>query len=46
MRRTPEIEKTHLNFQGLFFKFNVDGAYDGPYYGLKTLVARSMEISG
>jgi hypothetical protein len=32
----PDIQKTRLNFQGLFFKFNVDGRYDGPYYGLKT----------
>lgn len=32
----PDIEKTHLNFQGLLFKFNVDGRYDGPYYGFKT----------
>ncbi len=31
-----EIQKTRLNFQGLFFKFNADGRYDGPYYGLKT----------
>lgn len=32
----PEIQKTHLNFQGLFFAFNVGGRYDGPYYGFKT----------
>jgi len=32
----PDIEKTRLNFQGLIFKFNVDGKYDGPYYGFKT----------
>jgi hypothetical protein len=32
----PEIQKTHLNFQGLFFGFNGDGKYKGPYYGLKT----------
>jgi hypothetical protein len=32
----PEIQKTRLNFQGLFFKFNADGRYDGPYYGFKT----------
>jgi hypothetical protein len=32
----PDIQKTRLNFQGLFFKFNVDGRYDGPYYGIKT----------
>jgi len=32
----PEIQKTRLNFQGLFFKFNADGRFNGPYYGLKT----------
>ena len=32
----PDIEKTGRNFQGLLFKFNVDGKYDGPYYGFKT----------
>jgi hypothetical protein len=32
----PEIQKTRLNFQGLFFKFNIDGRYNGPYYGFKT----------
>jgi hypothetical protein len=32
----PDIEKTRLNFQGLLFRFNVDGRYDGPYYGFKT----------
>jgi hypothetical protein len=32
----PDIEKTRLNFQGLLFKFDVDGKYHGPYYGFKT----------
>src|SRR5690349_7399901 len=32
----PDIEKTRLNFQGLIFKFNVEGKHDGPYYALKT----------
>jgi hypothetical protein len=32
----PDIQKTSLNFQGLLFRFNVDGRYEGPYYGLKT----------
>jgi hypothetical protein len=36
MTSRPEIQKTHLNFQALFFAFNVDGRYDGPYYGFKT----------
>src|SRR3989339_246681 len=25
-----------LNYQGLFFRFNVDGKSNGPYYGIKT----------
>lgn len=32
----PEIAKTHLNYQGLLFRFNVDGKQDGPVYGIKT----------
>jgi hypothetical protein len=32
----PEIQKTRLNFQALYFRFNNDGRYDGPTYGLKT----------
>jgi len=32
----PEIETTSLNYQGLFFRFNVDGKSNGPYYGIKT----------
>jgi len=32
----PEIQKTRLNFQALYFKFNADRKYDGPSYGLKT----------
>ena len=32
----PEIEKTPLNYQGLLFRFNVDGSAHGPYYGIKT----------
>ena len=32
----PTIEKTRLNFQALLFRFNVDGNYDGPFYGFKT----------
>jgi len=36
----PDIEKTRLNFQGLLFRFNVDGRYDGPFYGFKTPCCR------
>lgn len=32
----PEIKKTSLNYQGLLFRFNVDGKLNGPYYGIKT----------
>ncbi len=32
----PEILKTNLNYQGLLFRFNVDGNLNGPYYGIKT----------
>lgn len=31
-----EILKSKLNYQGLFFRFNVNGRQDGPYYGIKT----------
>lgn len=32
----PDIEQTKLNYQGLFFRFNVSGSGSGPYYGVKT----------
>lgn len=32
----PDVEKSNLNYQGLLFRFNVDGLEDGPYYGIKT----------
>lgn len=32
----PEIERTSRNYQGLLFRFNVDGEENGPYYGIKT----------
>lgn len=32
----PEIERTQLNYQGLLFRFNIDGKQDGPVYGIKT----------
>jgi len=32
----PEVEKTDLNFQSLFFVFNVDGKNGFPYHGIKT----------
>lgn len=36
IKSRPEIEKTKLNYQGLFFRFNVDNKQGGPYYGIKT----------
>jgi hypothetical protein len=36
IKSRPEIEKSKLNYQGLFFRFNVSGQYNGPYYGIKT----------
>ncbi|MFZ2026329.1 MAG: hypothetical protein WAV30_03530 [Microgenomates group bacterium] len=32
----PDIEQTKLNYQGLFFRFNISGDSNGPYYGIKT----------
>lgn len=32
----PDIERSSLNYQGLFFRFNVSGNLNGPYYGIKT----------
>jgi hypothetical protein len=32
----PDIEKTVLNYQGLFFRFNLSGKLNGPYFGIKT----------
>lgn len=37
------IEKTSLNYQGLLFRFNVDGKQNGPYYGVKTPCCRKEE---
>lgn len=39
----PEIEKTKLNYQGLLFRFNVDGNLNGPYYGIKTPCCNKVE---
>lgn len=36
IKSRPEIEKTYHNYQGLFFRFNIDGLLNGPYYGIKT----------
>lgn len=36
IKSRPEIEKTKLNYQGLFFRFNVSKNLNGPYYGIKT----------
>lgn len=35
IKSRPEIEKSNLNYQGLFFRFNVKGDSNGPYYGFK-----------
>ena len=32
----PEIERSQLNYQGLFFRFNIQGKLNGPYFGIKT----------
>ena len=39
----PEIEKTDLNYQGLLFRFNVNGINNGPYYGIKTPCCNKQE---
>ncbi|KKP87041.1 MAG: hypothetical protein UR89_C0008G0013 [Candidatus Roizmanbacteria bacterium GW2011_GWA2_35_8] len=39
----PEIEKTNLNYQGLLFRFNVNGNVNGPYYGIKTPCCNKQE---
>ncbi len=36
IKARPEIEKTTLNYQGLFFRYNASGKYAGPHFGLKT----------
>jgi len=36
IKTRPEIEKTNLNYQGLLFRFNVEGQDNGPFYGIKT----------
>jgi len=36
IQKRKEIERTKLNYQGLLFRFNVNGTYSGPYYGIKT----------
>ncbi len=36
IKSRPEIEKTKLNYQGLLFRFNINGNFNGPYYGIKT----------
>jgi hypothetical protein len=32
----PEIASSKLNYQGLFFRFNLSNSQSGPFYGLKT----------
>jgi hypothetical protein len=36
IKARPNIEKTKLNYQGLLFRFNINGNLNGPYYGIKT----------
>ncbi len=36
IKARANVNKSTLNFQGLFFRFNVKGNLDGPYYGIKT----------
>ncbi len=36
IKSRPEIEITSLNYQGLLFRFNIKGALNGPFYGIKT----------
>jgi hypothetical protein len=36
IKSRPDIEKTKLNYQGLLFRFNINGNLDGPFYGIKT----------
>ena len=36
IKTRPETEKTNLNYQGLLFRFNINGNLNGPYYGIKT----------
>lgn len=36
IKMRPTIEKSPVNYQGLFFRFNINGQLDGPYYGIKT----------
>lgn len=31
-----EIKESFLSYQGLFFRFNIDGNHPGPHYGIKT----------
>jgi len=40
IRARPEIARSTKNYQGLFFRFNVSGTKDGPYYGIKTPCCR------
>lgn len=36
VKNRPDIERSTKNYQGLFFRFNVDHTSNGPYYGIKT----------
>lgn len=43
IKARPEIEKTNLNYQGLLFRFNINGNLNGPYYGIKTPCCNKRE---
>jgi len=36
IKSRTNIYRTKLNYQGLLFRFNISGNYNGPYYGIKT----------
>ena len=36
IKARSEIERSNLNYQGLFFRFNISNKHSGPYYGIKT----------
>lgn len=36
IKSRANVYKTKLNYQGLLFRFNTSGKYNGPYYGIKT----------
>lgn len=45
IKMRPDVEKTNLNYQGLLFRFNIDGLEDGPYYGIKTPCCKKEDVN-